>query len=169
MRAKVAVEHDKRNSKDSIIVQEIPYQVNKSRLIESIADLVGTKQVEGITDLRDESDKDGMRIVIEVRKGDEPQVVLNQLYKHTQLQATASIIMLALVNNAPRVLSLADMVRHYVQHRAEIIERRTEFDLAPGRGPRPHRRRPAQGHRPHRRGHRASSGLRTTRTTPASG
>jgi DNA gyrase subunit A len=130
VRARAGVEHDKRNSKDSIIISEIPYQVNKSRLIESIADLVRTKQVEGITDLRDESDRDGMRIVIEVRKGDEPQVILNQLYKHTQLQGTFSILMLALVDNVPRVLSLADMVRYYVEHRVEIIRRRTEYDLA---------------------------------------
>ena len=129
IRGKASIEHEKKSGKDSIIVEEIPYQVNKSRLIESIADLVRSKTVEGITDLRDESDKDGMRIVIELRKGEEPQVVLNQLYKHTQLQDTASIIMLALVNNTPRVLSLRDMVYYYVKHRAEIVERRTRYDL----------------------------------------
>jgi DNA gyrase subunit A len=129
VRARASVEHDKRTSKDSIIVSEIPYQVNKSRLIENIAELVRTKTVEGITDLRDESDRDGMRIVIEVRKGDEPQVILNQLYKHTQLQDTFSILMLALVDNVPKVLSLEQMVHHYLEHRVEIIRRRTEYDL----------------------------------------
>jgi DNA gyrase subunit A len=129
VRARVAIETSKSSGKVSLIVQEIPYQVNKSKLIEGIADLVRNKKVEGITDLRDESDKDGMRIVIELRKGDEPEVVLNQLYKHTQLQGTHSIIMLALVNNAPRELTLRELIHYYVRHRAEIIERRTRFDL----------------------------------------
>ena len=129
VRAKVAVEAKKDSGKERLIIQEIPYQVNKSKLIEDIAELVKSKTVEGITDLRDESDKDGMRVVIELRKGEEPEVILNQLYKHTQLQATASVIMLALVNNTPRVLNLREMIYYYVQHRAEIIERRTRFDL----------------------------------------
>jgi DNA gyrase subunit A len=130
VRAKVAIEHDESSGKDRILVQEIPYQVNKSRVIENIAELVRSKAIEGITDLRDESDRDGMRIVIEVRKGDEPQVILNQLYKHTQLQDTFSILMLALVNNQPRVLSLVEVIQYYVKHRAEIVRRRTEYDLA---------------------------------------
>jgi len=129
VRAKVAVERDEKTNKDRIIVHEIPYQVNKSRLIENIADLVRNKQVEGITDLRDESDREGMRIVIELRKGEEPEVVLNQLYKMTQLQDTFSIIMLALVNNVPRVLSLAEIIRHYIDHRVDIVKRRTEYLL----------------------------------------
>ncbi|MBN2311306.1 MAG: DNA gyrase subunit A [Candidatus Hydrogenedentes bacterium] len=130
VRARAAVEHDKQSGRDSIIVSEIPYQVNKARLIETIAGLVRNKQIEGITDLRDESDRDGMRVVIEIRKGDEPQVILNQLYKHTQMQETFSILMLALVNNVPRVLPLRDLVHHYLEHRAEIVRRRTEYDLA---------------------------------------
>ncbi|MBI1319674.1 MAG: DNA gyrase subunit A [Candidatus Hydrogenedens sp.] len=130
VRAKVAIESKKEGTgKESIIVNEIPYQVNKTRLIESIADLVRSKTIEGITDLRDESDKDGMRIVIELRKGDEPEIVLNQLYKHTQLQTTASVIMLALVNNTPRILNLRELIHYYVEHRAQIVERRTRFDL----------------------------------------
>jgi DNA gyrase subunit A len=129
VRARVSIETNQKTSKDSIIVHEIPYQVNKSRLIENIAALVRSKSVEGISDLRDESDKDGMRIVIEVRKGDEPQVILNQLYKHTQMQDTASIHMLALVKNAPRVLSLRDIIYYYIEHRAEIVVRRTRYDL----------------------------------------
>ena len=129
LRARALIELDNKTGKERIIVSEIPYQVNKSRLIESIANLVREKTVEGITDLRDESDKDGMRIVIEIRKGDEGEVILNQLYKHTQMQDTSSIIMLALVNNMPRVLPLRDMIYHYIEHRIEIIERRTQFDL----------------------------------------
>jgi DNA gyrase subunit A len=129
VRGKTSIEHDKKSGRDSLIIEEIPYQVNKSRLIESIADLVRSKAIEGISDLRDESDREGMRIVIEIRKGDEPQVILNQLYKHTQLQDTISIIMLALVNNQPRVLSLQEMIHYYVRHRAEVVRRRTEFDL----------------------------------------
>ena len=129
VRAKVEIEADKKSGKESLIVTEIPYQVNKARLIENIAELVHKKVIEGITDLRDESDKDGMRLVIEVRKGEEAQVLLNQLYKHTQLQSNQSIIMLALVNNAPKVLSLRELIFHYVEHRAEIVERRTRFLL----------------------------------------
>lgn len=129
VRAKASIETNKRTGKDAIIVHEIPYQVNKARLIESIANLVREKKLEGISDLRDESDKDGMRIVIEVRKGDEPQLILNQLFKNTQMQDTASIIMLALVNNSPRVLTLRELVGYYVNHRAEIVERRTRFEL----------------------------------------
>ncbi len=129
VRARVLTEQDKKSGKESLIVTEIPYQVNKTALIEKIALLVHNKVIEGITDLRDESDKDGMRLVIELRKGEEPQVVLNQLYKHTQLQSNQSIIMLALVNNAPRVLPLREIIYFYVEHRAEIVERRTRFLL----------------------------------------
>jgi DNA gyrase subunit A len=130
VRAKVAVESKREGGggKESLIVQEIPYQVNKEKLMDSIADLVRSKTIEGITDMRDESDKE-VRIVIELRKGEEPEVVLNQLYMHTQLQVTASIIFLALVNNQPRVLNLREMIHYYVGHRAEIVERRTRFDL----------------------------------------
>jgi DNA gyrase subunit A len=129
VRSKTHVERDEKSGKDRIIVTEIPYQVNKSTLIERIADLVRGKVVESITDLRDESDREGMRIVIEVRKGDEPQVVLNQLFKHTQMQDSFSIIMLALVNNVPKVLSLSEIIGHFINHRVEVVERRTRYDL----------------------------------------
>ncbi len=129
VRARAAIESDPKGGRDRIIVSEIPYQVNKSRLLENIAELAREKTIEGISDLRDESDKDGMRIVIEIRKGDEPEVILNQLYKHTQMQDTHSIIMLALVNNMPRVLSLRECLYYYIEHRVEIVERRTKFDL----------------------------------------
>ena len=129
VRSKAHVEHDKKTGRERIVINEIPYQVNKAKLIENIAELVHAKTVEGIQDLRDESDRDGMRIVIEVRKGDEAEVILNQLFKHTQLQDSFSILMLALVNNVPRVLSLAEIIFYYVQHRADVVRRRTEYDL----------------------------------------
>ena len=117
------------NGKQRIIITEIPYQVNKSRLIEKIADLVKDKKVDGITDLRDESDRDGMRVVIELRRDVNPHVILNTLYKHTQLQETFGIIMLALVDNQPRVLNLKEVLYYYLEHQKDVIVRRTKFDL----------------------------------------
>lgn len=128
VRAKATIERQKK-SKDAIVVSEIPYQVNKTNLITSIADLVQNKKVEGITDIRDESDKDGIRIVIEMRRDVEPQIILNQLYKHTQLETTFGIINLALVNNSPKVLNLKQLIVHFVNHRRVIIRRRTQYEL----------------------------------------
>lgn len=125
---KVKIETDKKG-RESIIVTEIPYQVNKSRLIEKIADLVRNKKINGISDLRDESDRDGIRIVIELKKGEESELVLNSLYKYTDLQNTFGIIMLALVNNAPRVLNLKEILENYLLHRYEVVTRRVKFDL----------------------------------------
>ncbi|MBU1038061.1 MAG: DNA gyrase subunit A [Candidatus Omnitrophica bacterium] len=118
-----------KSGKEAIVIKEIPYMVNKSNLIESIADLVQDKKIDGITDLRDESDKDGMRIVIELRRGTIARVVLNLLYKHTQMQQTFGVIMLALVDGRPRVLNLKDMLVEFIKHRKDIIVRRTRFDL----------------------------------------
>ena len=118
-----------KNNKTRIIVTEIPYQVNKARLIEKIAYLVRDKKIEGITDLRDESDRNGMRIVIEIKRDYNPNIVLNNLYKHTQMQDTFSIIMIALVNNQPKVLNLKEMIHYYVMHQKEVITRRTQYDL----------------------------------------
>ena len=112
-----------------IVVTEIPYQVNKEKLIKTIADLVKDKRVEGISDIREESDRDGMRIVIELRKDANAQVVLNTLYKHTQLQTSNGIILLALVDGEPKVLSLKEIIHHYIEHQKEVIVRRTRFDL----------------------------------------
>ncbi|MDY0324485.1 MAG: DNA gyrase subunit A, partial [Candidatus Carbobacillus sp.] len=112
-----------------IIVTELPYQVNKARLIEKIAELVRDKKIDGITDLRDESDREGMRIVIEVRRDTNPHVLLNNLYKHTQLQATFGVIMLALVDGRPEVLSLKEMLKHYLDHQKTVVRRRTQHDL----------------------------------------
>lgn len=128
VRAKSNIERQK-GSKDSIIITEIPYQVNKANLITAIAGLVQAKKVEGITDIRDESDKDGIRIVIELRRDVEPQITLNYLYKHTQLETTFGIINLALVNNSPKVLKLKEILRHFINHRRVVIRRRTQFDL----------------------------------------
>ncbi|MFH1380873.1 MAG: DNA gyrase subunit A, partial [Candidatus Omnitrophota bacterium] len=125
--AKAFVETQK-NGKDKIVITEIPYQVNKNNLILSIASLVQDKKIEGISDLRDESDKDGMRIVVELKRGQNDQVVLNQLYKRTQMQTTYGVIMLALVDNRPKVLTLKEMLTHYIAHRKDVIISRTKFD-----------------------------------------
>ena len=117
------------NDREQIVITEIPYQTNKSLIIERIADLVRTKKLEGIRDLRDESDKDGIRIVIEVKRDAIPEVVLNNLYKHTQLQETYGIILLALVNGVPKVLTLKAMLTHFVDFRHEVVVRRTKFEL----------------------------------------
>jgi len=128
VRARATVEHQK-NGKDLIVITEIPYQVQKAGLIEAIAGLVDDKKIEGISDIRDESDKDGMRIVVELKRDTESRIVLNQLFKHTQLETTFGIIMLALVDNRPRVLNLHQMVVCYIDHRKVIIRRRTQFEL----------------------------------------
>ncbi|MCD8300016.1 MAG: DNA gyrase subunit A [Clostridiales bacterium] len=117
------------NGKNRIVVTELPYMVNKARLIEKIADLVKEKRIDGITDLRDESDRQGMRVSIELRRDVNPNVVLNQLYKHTQMQDTFGVIMLALVNNEPKVLNLADMLKYYLLHQEDVVRRRTAFEL----------------------------------------
>ncbi len=118
---------------ERIIISEIPYQVNKARMIENIADLVREKKIEGISDLRDESDKDGIRIVIELKKGINAQVVLNLLYKHTQLQTTFGVINLSIVDGQPKVLPLTDMLRYFLAHRVEVVRRRSEFELRKAR------------------------------------
>ena len=117
------------NNKQRIIVTEIPYMVNKARLIERIADLVKEKKIDGISDLRDESNREGMRIVIEIKKDYNANVVLNQLYKYTQLQDVFGVNMLALVNNEPKVLNLKEMLTHYLEHQKDVVTRRTQFDL----------------------------------------
>ncbi len=129
IRARTTIEESRRGDKVAIVVTEIPYQVNKKRLIENIAELHRDKAIEGIADLRDESDRDGLRIVIELRRGEVPEVVLNNLLKHTQLQTTFGIIMLAIAGGRPKVLSLLDVVQQFVEFRREVVRRRTEFEL----------------------------------------
>ncbi len=130
IRAKVNIETNEKNDRESIIVTELPYQVNKARLQEKIAELVNEKKIDGISDVRDESDRDGMRLVIMLKRDAVTQVVLNNLFKHTQMQETFGVIMLALVDGQPRILNLKEMIHYYVKHRHEVVLRRTKFDLA---------------------------------------
>ncbi len=129
MRAKTEIETNKKGDRQSIVVTEIPYQVNKVRVIERIADLVREKVIEGISDLRDESDRDGMRMVIELKRGETPEVVLNNLYKHTQLQMSFGVIMLAIVGGRPKVMTLLELIETFIEFRRDVVRRRTEFDL----------------------------------------
>jgi len=128
MRARAHIE-SAQNGKDSIVITEVTYQTNKSNLVEKIADLVRDKKVVGITDLRDESDKDGIRVVIETKRDAVPEVILNQLYKHTQLQDTFGIILLALVNGVPKIMPLKEILNHFIDFRHEVVVRRTTFEL----------------------------------------
>ncbi len=129
MRAKTEIEASKKADRTSIVVSEIPYQVNKARLIERIAELVREKTIEGISDIRDESDRDGMRIVIDLKRGEVGDVILNNLYKHTPLQSSFGIIMLAIISGRPKVLSLVELIDNFVEFRREVVRRRTEFEL----------------------------------------
>ncbi|MDQ6891649.1 MAG: DNA gyrase subunit A [Acidobacteriota bacterium] len=129
VRAKALVEKAARGDKEAIVITEIPYQVNKAKLVERIAELVNDKKIEGIADLRDESDRDGIRVVVELKRGENAQVILNQLYSMTPMQSTFGIIFLAIVDNQPRVLPLVDLLRHFIDHRKTVVIRRTQFDL----------------------------------------
>ncbi len=128
MRAKAAIENVGKD-RENIVITEIPYQVNKSRLIERIAELVQTKKIEGIADVRDESDREGMRIVIEVKRGEEPKIILNYLFKLTQMQESFGMILLAIVNGQPRELGLLPLLKLFIEHRIEVVRRRTQFEL----------------------------------------
>ncbi len=129
VRARAMIEKAARGDKESIVVTEIPYQVNKAKLIERIAELVNDKKIEGIADLRDESNREGMRIVVELKRGENAQVILNKLYALTPMQSSFGIIFLAIVDNQPRVLPLHELLRHFVDHRKTVVIRRTQFDL----------------------------------------
>ena len=129
VRGRVNIETMEKGDRERIVIQELPYQVNKARLVEKIAELVREKRLEGISDLRDESDREGIRVVVELKKGTIAQVVLNTLYKNTQLQDTFGIIMLALVDQQPKILNLKEMLHHFIMFRKEVVTRRTEFDL----------------------------------------
>jgi DNA gyrase subunit A len=129
LRARAMIERGRKNERDRIVVTEIPFQVNKGRLLENMASLVNTKKIEGIADIRDESDREGMRIVLEIRKGEFPEVILNNLYKHTALQTSFGIIMLAIVEKQPKILGLLDVMRYFISHRQDVVRRRTRFEL----------------------------------------
>ncbi len=133
MRARTGIETNEASGKQALIIHELPYQVNKARLLEKIAELVKAKKLEGITELRDESDKDGMRVVIELRRGEVPEVVLNNLYKHTVMQTVFGINMVALVQGQPRLLNLRDILDAFIGHRREVVTRRTLFELRKAR------------------------------------
>ncbi|HEV2522961.1 MAG TPA: DNA gyrase subunit A [Candidatus Acidoferrales bacterium] len=128
MRAKAAIENVGKD-RENIVITEIPYQVNKARLIERIAELVQTKKIDGIADVRDESDREGMRVVIEVKRGEEPKLILNHLYKHTQMQESFGMILLAIVGGQPRELGLVPLLKLFIDHRVEVVRRRTQFEL----------------------------------------
>ena len=132
VRAQVAFE-EVRSGRMAIVVTELPYQVNKAALMEKIADLVTGKKIEGIADLRDESDRDGMRMVVEIKRDANPHKVLNNLFKHTSLQTAFNMNMLALVDGQPQTLPLKSVLQHYIDHRREVVRRRTEFDLGKAR------------------------------------
>ena len=129
MRARAQIEERETSGRSQIVVTEIPYQVNKENLVKAIAELAAEKKLEGISGINDESDKDGMRIVIELKRDAIPNVVLNQLYKHTQMQTTFGVIMLALANGAPKIMNLKELLQHFIDHRHNVITRRTQFDL----------------------------------------
>ena len=129
LRARAKIERGRKIERDRVVITEIPYQVNKSRLLESIAELVNAKKISGVADIRDESDREGMRIVIEIKRGELPEVILNNLYKHTQLQTSFGIILLAIVEKQPKYLSLIEIMRYFVSHRQDVIRRRTRFEL----------------------------------------
>ena len=128
-RARAIIETTRKGDKQQIVVTEIPYMTNKARLLEKIAELVRDKRIDGIADLRDESDREGIRIVVELKKGEVPEIVLNNLYRFTQMQTTFGIIFLAIVNNRPEVMTLPTMLKHFIEHRKEIVVRRTRFEL----------------------------------------
>ena len=129
MRAKAEIEVTKKGDRQSIIISAIPYQVNKARLIERMAELVREKTIEGISDLRDESDRDGLRIAVELKRGEVGEVVLNNLYKHTQLQTTFGVIMLAIVAGRPKILTLVEFIDNFIEFRRDVVRRRIEFEL----------------------------------------
>jgi DNA gyrase subunit A len=133
MRARAEVIEDDKSGKQTIIITEIPYQLNKSKLVEKIAELVKEKKIEGITELRDESDKDGLRVVIELRRGENGEVVLNNLYAQTQMQSVFGINMVALVDGQPKLLNLKQILQSFIRHRREVVTRRTVFLLRKAR------------------------------------
>src|SRR5262245_65698148 len=128
MRAKAKIE-DLTQGRKAIVITEIPYQVNKAKLIERIAQLVNDKTIDDVGDIRDESDRDGMRIVVELKRGAEAQIILNQLYKHTQMQESFSMILLAVVNGQPKEMGLKQAIQYFIDHRVDVVRRRTAYLL----------------------------------------
>ncbi|MFP4082790.1 MAG: DNA gyrase subunit A [Candidatus Aminicenantes bacterium] len=129
VRARATIERGRKNDRDRIVITEIPYQLNKAKILENIAALVNNKRIEGIADIRDESDREGMRMVMEIKRGELPEVILNNLYKHTPLQSTYGIILLAIVEKQPKYMGLIDMMRYFISHRQDVVRRRTRYEL----------------------------------------
>jgi len=129
LRARAIIERDRKGERENIVVTELPYQTNKAKFVERVAELVQEKTIEGISNIRDESDRDGMRVVIELKRNEVAEVILNQLYKHTQMQTSFGIILLAIHQNQPKLLSLKEMLHLFIQHRQEVVTRRSLFDL----------------------------------------
>ncbi len=129
VRARATIERGRKGARDRVVITEIPYQANKAKILENIASLVNSKKIEGIADIRDESDREGMRIVIEIKKGELPEIILNNLYKHTNLQTSFGIILLAIIEREPKVLSLLDMMNYFISHRQDVVRRRTRYEL----------------------------------------
>jgi len=129
VRARATIERGRQHDRDRIVITEIPYQVNKTKILENIAYLVNSKKLEGIADIRDESDREGMRIVIEIRRGEYPEIILNNLYKHTNLQTSYGMIMLSIVDKQPKILGLLDMMLYFISHRQDVVRRRTRYEL----------------------------------------
>ena len=167
VRAKCHIERG-RQGKQQVVIDELPYQVNKKTLIDKIVALVKDDKISGISDVRDES-ADDMRLCVVVKRGEDPEIILNQLYKFTQLRESFSVIMIALVDGRPELLSLKRILEQYVRHRKDVITRRTRYLLRRRRGARAHRRGPAQGHRHHRQGHRAHPQEQGRRDAPRRG
>ena len=160
VRARTTIEDlDERGSQQAIIVNELPYQVNKARLLERIAELVRGKLIDGISELRDESDKDGMRVVIELKRGEMADVVLNNLYKQTPMESVFGINMVALQDGQPKLLTLKDFIESFVRHRREVVTRRTIFEHPQGARTRAPARRARGRAREHRRCHRPDQGV----------
>jgi hypothetical protein len=158
IRSRTQIEALEGGQREAIIVTELPYQVNKARLIEKIAELVKEKKLEGISELRDESDKDGMRVVIELKRGEIPEVVLNHLFMHTQMQNVFGINMVALVDGQPQLLDLRQILEAFLRHRREVVTRRTIFDLRKARERAPYPGRSGDRAGEHRRNHRTDQG-----------
>ena len=163
VRARTEIETTKKGDRQQIVVTEIPYQLNKTRLLERIAELVREKTIEGISDLRDESDRDGMRIVVELKRGEVAEVILNNLFKQTQLQQSFGIITLAIVAGRPKVLSLLEVVEHFIDFRRERGSPAHRVRAAQGRSARPHPRRPEDRAGSPRCGHHVDPRLEESR------
>ena len=159
IRARAIIERDRKGEREYIVITELPYQTNKAKFIERVAELVQEKTIEGISNIRDESDREGMRVVIELKRNEVAEVILNQLYKHTQMQTSFGIILLAIHQNQPKLLPLKEILHLFLQHRQEVVTRRSLFELKKAEARAHILEGLEEGHRPDRCDHRHDSGL----------